>query len=927
MQITGGAGLGKTWLVEGLLAQARARSFLTLTGRASEPESGRPYDIFVDAVETALGQVDPQTLDGLGPEARTALRAIVTLPGTTEHAGPVAVYRLSRAVRELLQALSSARPVVLALDDVHWADHDSLALLGYLLRHPPETRVLLVLSHRVPGLPLEVEAALAEARVQSIDLQPFSFEEARVALGVGVDEEAARRLWYDSGGNPLYLRELARAPIRAQNVDAPAVSVAPGVPSVVATTVAYELADLQASSPTAVRLLHAGAVLDDGFDFRVAAHLAGLDEAEGLDGLDELVGRDIVRLDEGTGLFRFRHPVVLRAIYHSVGQGRRLSLHARAAEILGRRGAPASARAPHVERSATVGDREAAQLLADVGITEAITAPASAAHWLSAALRLLPAGPEHEPRRRAWLFVLAVAQASHGELDDSRVRFVELLTALSEQPTSGDAELRAPAVLGAALVEHLRGRHDDGQALMLSTLERHGDESAANLLRFGLAAGCYFDADWQGMREWAQSALEADPHDTLFAAMGEGTLALAAYGLGDVPGAIKHTDEAARRVDALSSLELARHLDGIAWLGWAEFCLGRWHDAYRHADRAVAISRDTGQQHLESPMLIISAMARLAEGRLDLAADDADAAYAAAEHTNNALFQTWALTLQCMIELHRGDPNQAVELGQRAVTTARESYSSWANVAGCYLAEAYLEAGDPDQARRQLLGAGEEPEPTPLPFYRVHVCAILAAAAVAVDDVDDALRWARRGREQALALEGLDMPRAQAERVLGQVKLAAQDIDGALQCGELALAAAGRGGQPLEAARAHLVLAGGKERLGDQASVSGHLAEARAFFAAAGAPRHARCLDAYPGAPLLGPLARRGVLDALTQRERQVAELVAADLTNRQVAVQLGLSIKSIEANLARVFAKIGASSREQVKQSVLRARAAGERQ
>jgi AAA ATPase domain len=159
LQITGSAGLGKTWLLEQLLQEAQARSILTLFGRATQPESGRPYDIVSDAIEAARAEIDDEVLARLDEETRLALGAIVPLAEHQAPTSPVAGYRLGRAVWLLLQALSAERPVLLVVDDAHWASRDSLTLLHHLLRRPPQGPVLIVLSYRVPGLPVALEAA------------------------------------------------------------------------------------------------------------------------------------------------------------------------------------------------------------------------------------------------------------------------------------------------------------------------------------------------------------------------------------------------------------------------------------------------------------------------------------------------------------------------------------------------------------------------------------------------------------------------------------------------------------------------------------------------------------------------------------------------------------------------------------------------
>ena len=122
-------------------------------------------------------------------------------------------YRSHRAVRALLELLAAAKPLVLLLDDFHWADAASVELLGALLRRPPTAAVLIALAHRPHPLPERFSAALERAHRSSqvirIELGELTPAEARELLGAGVDVGA---LYEESGGNPFYLEQLARSP-------------------------------------------------------------------------------------------------------------------------------------------------------------------------------------------------------------------------------------------------------------------------------------------------------------------------------------------------------------------------------------------------------------------------------------------------------------------------------------------------------------------------------------------------------------------------------------------------------------------------------------------------------------------------------------------------------------------------------------------
>jgi len=178
----------------------------------------------------------------------------------------------------------------------------------------------------------------------------------------------------------------------------------------------------------------------------------------------------------------------------------------------------------------------------------------------------------------------------------------------------------------------------------------------------------------------------------------------------------------------------------------------------------------------------------------------------------------------------------------------------------------------------------------------VHLYQVLVAAAIATKDLQGAGRWAREAKTAADRL-GLDARRAQARRAQAMVLLARGEAERASEHALAAAAAAGRARLGVEAARALTVAARAQAQLGDTAGAQELDAQARAL-----APTG-----------LLGPTVvsrpAAGGLPLLSIRERQMAEL-AATYTNRQIADQLGVSEKTVEATLRNAFAKLGVNSR-----------------
>src|SRR5918994_2945306 len=150
LEFRGEPGMGKTRLLSELAARADALGHIVLSGSAAELETDLPFLVFVDALDEYLQALERRRLDALEPESLADLAAVFpamqsSAPGAAQGGDR---YRMHRAVRQLLEALAATKPIVLVLDDLHWADPASLELLGSLLRRPPDAAVLLAVALR-----------------------------------------------------------------------------------------------------------------------------------------------------------------------------------------------------------------------------------------------------------------------------------------------------------------------------------------------------------------------------------------------------------------------------------------------------------------------------------------------------------------------------------------------------------------------------------------------------------------------------------------------------------------------------------------------------------------------------------------------------------------------------------------------------------
>ena len=383
----------------------RARGYLVLAGSASELERDLPFSVYVDALDEYVHGLEPTALAALDDDVRTELAhvfpSLATLASGHEAALQHERYRSHRAVQALLEQLAATKPLVLLLDDFHWADSASVELLGALLRRPPAAAVLIAVAVRPRQTPERLSTALERAhRAGTL---------TRLELGapdVRRISRAARRGRRWRGGGPALRGErwqpvlprtactVERGRRRRTTVRWRTWASRPRV----AASLSEELAAL---SDDGRLVLEGAAVAGDPFEPELAAAAAGTSEESAMDAVDELLRLDLVRQTNVPRRFRFRHPLVRRAVYESTPGAWRLGAHERCAEALAARGATAAARAHHVERSAREGDVVAVAVLREAGEAAVRLAPASAAHWFAGALRLLPADRIGAGARRA----------------------------------------------------------------------------------------------------------------------------------------------------------------------------------------------------------------------------------------------------------------------------------------------------------------------------------------------------------------------------------------------------------------------------------------------------------------------------------------------------------------------------------------------
>ncbi len=905
LAVSGEPGIGKTRLLAEAGARAEARGCLLLEGQATELERDFPFGVVVDALDPYLTSLTSPHLSGLTEEQRRLLAAVFPALAGDEAGGALPAeerFRSHRAVRELLGLLGRSRPLVLVLDDLHWADAASLELLDHLLRRPPAAPPVLLLLAQRTGAPLGPLARVGER----IELGPLTPDEADRLLGEELPADARARLHQETGGNPFHLEHLARAWSReGQGPDS-------RVPRPVEEALARELAALGEQTR---RVLQGAAVAGDPFTPKQAAEVAGEDPERALAALDRAIAVRLVRSTDTPVLFRFRHPITRRAVYASAGQAWRVGAHARAATLLARRGAAPLARAHHVERSAVRGDEDAAAVLTAAGRAAAAVAPASAAHWFAAALRLLPEDAE-EGRRLALLIPLAAAFGSAGRLQESRATLVAILDVLP----AGRVATRGRLLGFTAVIDRLLGRRGDARQLLEQTLAGVPDPDSADAgaLELELAADRFFAGDWTAMHHHAgrgwRVAVGADGNR--MRATAAVLFGLAEYSVRGVDAARQRRAEAIALVDASGVGGRGPRVDVLDWLGWLELCLEENDAALGHFARGLEIGRRTGGGHLLTTMRFGLVLGSARSGRLDEALAHSDLTLELGRLSGSDQVLSWALGLRTLVALRRGALAEALAHGEEARRLAAKLVANPSSAVNrAWLGEVLIEVGRPARGREEiLLALGGPGLPGVEAADRPYFYDVLTGAEAALGRHDAAAEWALAAEKTASGL-GLSGRNGSA------LHAAAMAEDGPAAGVELALRAAAEfaPGHPIEAGRARVLAGRRLGEAGDREAALEELRRAGAELTALGARHHAA--QSVRERRRLGEHVARGGrrggettgLAALSSREREVAGLVEERLTNREIAERLVLSEKTVERHLSRIFVKLGARSRVDV--------------
>jgi DNA-binding CsgD family transcriptional regulator len=880
--IEGEAGIGKTILWREGIQRAGTRDRRVLSASPAEAETQLPFAALGDLLTGAFNTV----ADKLPSPQRRALGAALLLDEAEDRA--LDRHLVAVAALTAFRLLAATETLVLAIDDVQWLDADSQKALEFVFRRFGDLEVSLLMVRRVQRderLPLGLDRAtipVERVRIGGLSLGAIGAL-ARLHTGVSFRRPMLHRIHKTSGGNPLFALGLADGLVRAGEEQAGPELPFPGS---LEEVVHDRIRLLPAATNEA--LLFAAALSDPTRSV--------LEQVVGSDLVDRLVPAvDAAVVELRADAVRFTHPLLRSAVYHGASQPRRMRLHRRLSELE----LPLEERALHLALVATAPDDTTASVLEEAaGVAARRGATAAAAALAGHAVRLSDPNAAEAIRRRRYL--AAGACWASGDVDRARTELEAIIEAAPPGPIRGQALLRLATYPG----DPLKNRQLCEEAL------QHTEQNLA--LRSDVLL---FLADWEF------SAHAGGDGDGLLAQAIE-----AATAIGDdvrrtraeisrafwdwVRGRAfdRAVLDRAAEVDAClatqhpSLEERALYARAIVLTGTLEIASAR--DAWLDLER---IAVDTGDDTLRAEVL--SALARLeyAAGNWQKGAEYSRAAIELAEQTGPALAS--ALVDAALHAALGGEVELARDCAARCLDLVGRARDPWAAARVRWVvAFLALSLGDAAEAARQIgqaLGVAYD-----MGFWGIgeRFLPVGVEAALGLGDIARADKLTCRLEELA-GEAGIDSYRVDALRCRALVAAARHGLDGALASAHQAATMAGRLPVPFNHGWTLLALGAIQRRARQRRAARETLQAALAIFESLAAPlwaERARNEIARIGGRAASP-------NELTPTEERVACLVAEGKTNKEVAAELVVTVRAVEANLSRIYAKLNVRSRAEL--------------
>jgi DNA-binding CsgD family transcriptional regulator len=904
--IDGPAGIGKSRLLAAAADLTREAGFEVLQASGGELERklgwGVVRELFAPVVSgTSSGE---GLLGGAAGLAEPVLAARQTAGGDADQSRDLPDLAPDGALHGLFwltSNLAERRPLALLVDDAQWVDPPTVRWFAYLAARIEDLPTMLVLAHRHEEDETGAMALIA-TRARVIAPGPLS----ETACGRLIAElfaerpepEFVRHCFEATAGNPFMLRELALE-LRAEGARPVAADIARVMgarPESISRSILLRLSRVP---PAATDLVRAVAVLGTETSLARAAALAQLAEDEAARLADLLATTQI--LAPGLPL-RFAHPIVRTIVYQEVPPATKARMHERASRLLSERGAEAEVVAVHLLATDPKGERRTVELLVTAARDDlARGVPESAAAFLRRAVE----EGETQGGDAALLRELGAAEMLTGA--PSAIDTLRAALDRAEQPRE---RALAALELGRALTG--LGRLSDAVDVLRAESDRLSSEELEPELNMLIESELL-----------SVAGLDPDAHRIV----------------------VERFD---RREPIAGATPAEREL--LASLAFERACAGApAAEAAELAARALEGGQLIAAESSDSPAVYKAIFTLLACDRFADARSALDAALEDALARGSSFAFFTASAFRCLASCWGGSLVDAESEGRAAVQAALASHSSL-GVVFAYLVKTLVERDQPSEAQDVLrAGAGEGEIPDNILFISVlydRGCLRIASGEIdsGIEDLFEVGRRVERfgcerfvsafdhrskaalalissgERERAgeLVAEELALARAfGAPRALGVALHAAGVVEGGSRGLELlreAVDVLERSESPLEHARSVVELGGATRRKGDRGEARNLLRRGLDLAHRCGAAAVER--RAHEELRMAGARPRRERLtgpESLTAGERRVARMAAEGLSNREIAQQLFISLRTVETHLTHAYQKLDISSRREL--------------
>ena len=878
----GPAGAGKTTLLRSAVELARVAGFRVLSCVPVAHEASLGYASLADL----LIDVDRARVDRLPAPQRRALYAAIQ---EEDSPGPIPDHAAAAGLRSILDGLARDGPVCLAMDDLQWMDRSSLRALGFALRRLDKARVLVLGTRRQQATSGHLERdAPAGAHVRVIRPSPLTVAAMHhvlvPALGATFPRPTLVRITTLSNGNPLLAIELAR--------------------SVLAAGGTFQTGQRAPLAGPNVRRLLGRRVADLSIDQRrtllVAALVEGGSLQQARDVLDDL-GWPFDPPDADTGLITienagitFGHPLYAEAILNTASPDDSAAVH----RTIAARTKRVDARARHLAEASSTPDAEIAGAI-DGAVTSALAAGATDEAVALSGLAL-ERTPPHDPNRQERLLRHADVLLRSG---DTRTGAALLERALDD---ATDPPLRVELLLRLANALSTSRPGSEVRALCEEAIRLAGGDTVA-VAQAELTMSDTSQSPAEGLRH-ARRAIRmlgpSDPSSLRAIALRMETLWRSQAG--------RHVP--AESMDEAVALE---DLDRVEALGDSSTFSRAWlwlmADALDPARRDFELLRHLAADRGDEQALV-TIDAQL--GHLEIRAGN----WARAQSISHEMLgaaqmadaQFWAgLAHLQLAETHglSGDLNRAgqhLSAAESIATALGHPFLRHMTLAG----RAILALGEGRfadatefglQARLVLAGQTLDPAMDPWPGTEAEAAARVGRLDEALALVGELERQGRTGRRRRVL--------AIAARCRAVIEASAGDLDAAVAFARTSVRTLSTMPVPFDHGRSLLVLGSIQRRRREKRAADESLTQALQTFERLGAVAWIRQTEAERARVGLRPRAPL----ALTEGELRIAQLAASGRSNREIAQDVFLSEKTVEANLARAYQKLGIRRRAEL--------------